>query len=154
MKIILPIIIALLFSTANIVFASQIEVYEISGVYEVVHQVEERLNPPKKMEKKVYSQSEIRDLICREFGEECKMAIAIATAESGLSCGKRSYVENNNGTYDHGLFQINDIHRNKYPNADFYDCETSIKIAKEIRNSWNGYHAWSVYNNKSYLKFL
>jgi|GEM_PF-1063451 len=154
MKIILPIIIALLFSTANIVFASQIGVYEIKGDYEIVEKIEERLSTPELTEKKVYSQSEIHDLICDVFGDECDIAVAIAKAESGLRCDRRSYKANTNGTYDHGLFQINDTHRSRYPHADFYDCKTSIRIAKDIRESWKGYHAWSVYNNKSYLKFL
>lgn len=111
-------------------------------------------NKPDTHESTYTPSSDVESLICQIFGDECEIAIAISRAESGLDCSKRSYQANTNGTYDHGLFQINDIHRSRYPDADFYDCVTNARIAKEIRDSWQGWHAWSVYNSGSYITFL
>lgn len=102
-----------------------------------------------------YVESEALTAIKKHFGDEWKMAVAIATPESGMDCSKRSYQMNTDGTYDHGLFQINDIHLSKLQEGEsIYDCDVNARMAKEIRDSWHGWHAWSVYNNGSYEQYL
>lgn len=55
---------------------------------------------------------------------------------------------NRNGTVDRGLFQLNSAY---YPYIP--DCYENVRKAHEIYRAWGGFHAWSAYNNKSYLKF-
>lgn len=94
--------------------------------------------------------------IQRLWGERANIAIAIAKAESGMNC-KAVNGSNSNGSIDRGLFQINSIHN--YNVSDLFDCHKNIDIAYKIylqKQSWtgDGFQAWSVYNNKRYLKFL
>lgn len=97
---------------------------------------------------------EATESIKKYFGKEWKLAWAIAKAESGLVCSKDSYQPNSDGSMDHGLFQINDIHMSKLLEGEnLWDCDTNARIAKQIRDSWEGYHAWSAYNNGNYLVF-
>lgn len=104
---------------------------------------------------KEHTESDALTAIKNHFGDEWKMAVAIATPESGMDCSKRSYQMNTNGTYDHGLFQINEIHLYKLQEGEsIYDCDVNARIAKEIKDSWQGWHAWSVYNNGSYEQYL
>jgi hypothetical protein len=93
------------------------------------------------------------DMIRSIFGADADIAIAIAKAESGLRCSAIS-PQNKNGTRDHGVFQINDIHMAKFGQNSPYDCVENIKVAYKIFKSWEGWHAWSVYNNKRYLTFF
>lgn len=102
-----------------------------------------------------YTESDALTAIKKHFGDEWKMAVAIATPESGMDCSKRSYQMNTNGTYDHGLFQINEIHLYKLQDGEsIYDCDVNARIAKEIKDSWQGWHAWSVFQNGSYKQYL
>lgn len=93
------------------------------------------------------TRSDLVGLICRYFGSECRLAVAIAQAESGLRCDAIS------PTNDHGVFQINmKWHANKFVKSP-YDCEENIRVAYQIRmaSTWK---AWSAFKNGSYLKFL
>lgn len=97
---------------------------------------------------------EATESIKKYFGKEWRLAWAIAKAESGLVCSKDSYQPNSDGSMDHGLFQINDVHMSKLLEGEsLWDCDTNARIAKQIRDSWEGYHAWSAYNNGNYLVF-
>lgn len=86
--------------------------------------------------------------IKRVFGEEYKLAIAVAKAESGLKCDRISK-PNTNGTIDRGLFQLNSAYYPHLPN-----CTDNILKAKEIRDAWGNWEAWSAYNNGAYKKYL
>lgn len=88
-------------------------------------------------------------LIIQQFGKDCKMALAISQAENGTRQCDRVSKPNSNGTVDTGVFQINSIHASK---GKLKDCKDNIRVAYSIfkASKWN---AWSVYKNKSYLKF-
>lgn len=93
--------------------------------------------------------SSIEEKIKKEFGENAKIMLAIAKAESGL----KSVISkpNKNGTRDVGIFQINDCHG--YSVEERLDPEKNIQMAKKVFEK-QGFLAWSVYKNKSYLKYL
>lgn len=79
-------------------------------------------------------------------------ATAIALAESnGVTDAKGG--PNSNGTYDYGLFQINDIH--KPTDAEKTDAIANAKRAYKI---WvaagHSFKPWSTYNSGSYKKKL
>lgn len=96
----------------------------------------------------------LEEMICQKFKGACRIAIAVARAESGLVCNKRSYTANTDGSYDHGLFQINDRwHMPKFQGRDPYDCQANIDVAYQIFTS-SGWYPWSAYKNGAYLKFL
>lgn len=82
--------------------------------------------------------AEIADLICSKPWD-CRTAVAVAMAESGLNCGSVSR------TNDHGLFQL---HGQK-----IYDCRENIDRAYEM---WKrrGWQPWSAFKNGKYKRFL
>lgn len=82
---------------------------------------------------------------------DCKTAIAVAKAESGLRCNATNL--NNNKSVDSGLYQINSVHKAKYQGKDIFDCQTNIEIAYQIykAQSWN---PWVAYNTGAYKKHL
>lgn len=93
-------------------------------------------------------------LICiRDVGEELGfdnkqilIAIRIAKAESGLrpdAIGK-----NRNGTYDMGVFQINDVHSKRISRADRLNFEKNIRFAFQLRKEQGNWNAWSVCRSK------
>ena len=92
--------------------------------------------------------------ICKTFGEDCKMALGISQAENGTRQCDRQGGRNSNGTYDYGLFQINEIHApSKGTVEDFKDCDKNIKVALQIFKK-QGWSPWSVYKNRTYIKYL
>ena len=84
--------------------------------------------------------------ICRVFGRDCKIALAISLAENGTrKCDRVS------STGDVGIFQINyKYHGNK---GNLFDCKDNIRVAFAIYQE-SGWRSWVAYRNKSYLKFL
>jgi hypothetical protein len=92
--------------------------------------------------------------ICKIFGKDCKMALAISQAENGSRKCDRVSKPNKNGSLDIGVFQINyNAHQNKGTLKDLMDCTTNIKIAKQIFDA-SGWNAWSVYKSGLYKKYL
>lgn len=98
--------------------------------------------------------TDIEKYICEKFGQmDCKIAVAVAKAESGLR--ENAININTNGTIDVGIYQINSIHFNKEgcslkEIADQYknvDCAYSI---------WEkqGWNPWVAYTSQSYLEKL
>ena len=87
--------------------------------------------------------AQIKQLICKYFGNECELAVRIARAESGLR---------ENAIGDHGsslgLFQVNFVHWHKV-NCNLLEAECNIKLAKQIRDG-SSWLAWSVYKNKTF----
>jgi hypothetical protein len=92
-------------------------------------------------ESPVAPQSDIDRLICSKDWD-CKTAVAVAKAESGLRCHATN--KNTNGTIDSGLFQINSIHKAKYAGRNIFDCQTNIEVAYQIykASNWNPWVAW------------
>ena len=80
--------------------------------------------------------------------------VAIARAESDGD-PKAKGGPNSNGTYDHGLFQINDVHRSRFGLKWHlkYNPSVNAEMAKAVYDS-QGLKAWATYNNGAYKKFL
>lgn len=83
------------------------------------------------------------------------MALAISQAENGTrQCDRDNKGLNPGGTVDYGVFMLNDYwQRHRGTVEQFKDCETNIRIAYEIYKD-SGWKMWSVYKNKSYIKYL
>jgi hypothetical protein len=92
----------------------------------------------------------IQSLICKKDWN-CKTALAIAKAESGLRCNATN--NNTNKSKDSGLFQINSIHKAKYQGKDIFDCKTNIDVAYQIYQS-SGWNPWVAYWSGSYKRHL
>ena len=96
----------------------------------------------------------LEEYICEKFGTyDCKPALAVASAESGLVEDKYHY--NSNGTIDIGIFQINEVHWNKLgcSPAELFDAKKNVDCAYSIWKE-NGWNPWVVYKNGSYIKHL
>lgn len=87
--------------------------------------------------------AQIKQIICKYFGDECNLATRVFKAESGL---------NPNAIGDHGsslgIAQINRPHWGKV-SCNLLEPECNIKLAKAIRDD-SGWWAWSVYKNGTY----
>lgn len=95
---------------------------------------------PVKIETQPIGKSDIEKEIIRVFGHQAKEALCIAKMESGYRPTAANH--NTNGTWDLGVFQINDVHRMSW--NDRMDPHKNIAKAKEIRDSWGNWHAWSA----------
>lgn len=95
----------------------------------------------------------LEEYICRAFGKDCKLALAVSQAENGTRQCDRMNV-NTNKTVDIGIFQINTVHLKKgYTLSDLIDCKKNVDIAYKIYKQ-QGFAPWVAYTNKSYRKFL
>lgn len=95
----------------------------------------------------------IEEYICTKKWD-CKTALAVAKAESGLRCDAQN-VNKGTNSLDAGLFQINSVHLKKagWKIADLLDCKKNTDMAYEIYKG-SGWVAWSAYTNKSYKRFI
>ena len=91
----------------------------------------------------------IEEKIAQAFPENPKVMIAIAKAESNLDPNATNV--NTNGSTDTGLFQINSIHGED--ELSLFDVDKNIAVARKIYDK-QGLSAWSVFNNKSFLKHM
>lgn len=84
--------------------------------------------------------------------ETISLGIAIAMAESGGDPTIKGG-PNSNGTYDYGLFQINEIHNPMAENwADpVVNARMALKIYRDAGNKWI---PWSTYKNRAHQKFV
>lgn len=84
----------------------------------------------------------VEDLIGRYFGSATGQALKIVRCESNFNPAARS------PTNDHGLFQINRVHRNMFPQvtgrpwSDVYDAEANTIYAKHLYDS-EGWRPWT-----------
>ena len=96
----------------------------------------------------------LKEYICQKFGNyECKPALAVASAESGLR--EDAYHINSDGTIDIGVFQINEAHWEK-PGCspkELFDAESNVDCAYTIWQA-SGWNPWVVYKSGSYIKHL
>lgn len=84
--------------------------------------------------------------------DQIVMATAIALAESGGKTDAKGG-PNSNGTYDYGLFQINDVH--KPTDAEKTDPLANARRAYKIWvQAGHSFKPWSTYNSGSYKKHL
>lgn len=86
--------------------------------------------------------------------EDWSIAEAVCMAESGCQ-SKRSDQPNTDGSYDWGIFQVNDIHRAKVNGnlQALLDPETNIRVAAQIRYT-SGWGAWTTFRTGKYLQYL
>lgn len=96
----------------------------------------------------------IEKYICEKFGAyDCKTAIAIARAESGMR--EDAIHANTNGTVDIGIFQINSVHFSKIGCSlkELAVAESNVDCAYLI---WErqGWKPWAVYGNGAFTKEL
>lgn len=92
--------------------------------------------------------------ICEKFGAyECKPALAIASAESGLR--ENAYNVNSDGSIDSGIFQVNSVHWDK-PGCspkELFDAKGNVDCAYTIWEA-SGWSPWVVWQNGSYVRHL
>ena len=110
---------------------------------------EENLDTEEIKEDQPTYSSNIETEIADVFGTECRIALAVAKAESGLN--PKAINRNGDGSKDVGIFQINDKHG--WSDEERLDWKTNIRLAKELRDS-RGWSEWAVYNNGSYRNYL
>lgn len=90
--------------------------------------------------------------------DQLALAAAIAMAESsGRPSAKGG--PNGNGSYDYGLWQINDIHKGSafVPGGDMtkmFDPGLNAKAMFSISGGGVNWKPWSTFNNGAYLKFM
>jgi murein DD-endopeptidase MepM/ murein hydrolase activator NlpD len=87
-------------------------------------------------------------------GENLRIAVAIAGAESGYDPGVRSPA-NSDGSYDHGLWQINSVHRKLLRRGDWRDPDVNAWMGYQVfRDAGNRWTPWTTYNSGSYRRYL
>jgi hypothetical protein len=72
-----------------------------------------------------------------------RSAYGIAMRESRGYAGVASK-PNSNGTQDHGLFQINDVHRSYIDFTNIYDAVYNARIAFNMSSSGTNFSAWGI----------
>lgn len=95
----------------------------------------------------------LKEYICDKWGiMECKVAIAVFTAESGMNC--LAWNANTNGTIDIGVAQINSTHFDEdFTLADATDCYKNVDKAYEIYLD-SGWYPWVAFWNGAFQKHL
>ena len=95
--------------------------------------------------------TDLEKYICVKFGVyECKTALAIAQAESGLR--EDAIGINNNRTVDLGVFQINSVHFKKEGCSpkELLDQFKNVDCAFNIFKA-SGFSPWVTFKNGNYL---
>jgi len=92
--------------------------------------------------------------ICEKWGVvECKTALAVAKAESGMMCD--AIHVNSDDSVDLGLWQIHvPSHKDRISIPDMLDCFKATDYAYQLYTEQGGFQAWSAYLNDRYLTFL
>jgi hypothetical protein len=92
--------------------------------------------------------------LCNKFGPDCKIALAIFRAESGLNA--KAINVNKNGSVDFGCMQINSIHLSNIDTSsiNLLNCRDNIDVAYKIFSQQKNFSAWAAFQNGSYKKYL
>lgn len=85
-------------------------------------------------------------------GEPMYTCCSIAMAESSGRTDATN--QNDNGTTDRGLWQINDVHDDKMPGADRYDPEVNAQLMAQISSGGTNWQPWSTFNSGASLDHL
>ena len=96
----------------------------------------------------------IEKYICEKWGPfDCKTALAVFSAESGLK--EDALNINNNNTIDYGIAQINSIHYKK-PGCSLKDISDQYKNVDCAYKIWkdSGWGAWVGFNNGNFKTHL
>lgn len=109
--------------------------------------------------KKLIKEVEAKERFCadvikciRDVGEEMgesnqhiMQMIRIAKSESGMRAD--AIGKNKNGTFDIGVFQINDVHNKRISRADRLDFQKNIRFAYKLhQEQGHSFRAWVAYN--------
>ena len=88
-------------------------------------------------------------LIKGAFPEDPHTAVAIARCESGLKANAYN-PENNNGSTDGGLWQINSVHNGTLENMGLtkWDPEDATEFARHLYDQRGGWEDWVCYTKK------
>lgn len=87
-------------------------------------------------------------------GDDAAIAVAVMKAESGGKPGINNAGANDNGTVDHGLWQINDVHNDKLPGKNRYDPAVNTQLARMVYEDAGGWTPWVVYNTGAYQQYM
>lgn len=91
-----------------------------------------------------------QELICKYFGDECRLATAVFTAESGL---RADAVGDTNTPYPScGIAQIRILPTRGITCDEMKQKEHNIEYAKYLRDK-AGWRAWSAFKNQSYKRY-
>jgi hypothetical protein len=96
----------------------------------------------------------IEKYICEKWGAfDCKTALAVAKAESGIR--EDAININNNDTIDYGIFQINSVHFKK-PGCSMKDLVDQYKNVDCAYKIWEaqGWSPWVAFNNGNFKTHL
>lgn len=96
----------------------------------------------------------IEKYICEKWGAfDCKTALAVAKAESGL--GEERFNTNTNGSLDVGVFQINSVHF-KQPGCSLKEVVDQYKNVDCAYKIWeaSGWTPWVAFNNGNFKTHL
>lgn len=99
-------------------------------------------------------ETDIERYICEKFGPyDCKVAISVARAESGLR--EDAYNYNTNGTLDIGIFQVNEVHWDKEgcSPAELFDAKKNVDCSYKIWEA-QGWTPWVAYNTGAFIHKL
>lgn len=94
--------------------------------------------------------SKINKYICKKFGNDCIVALAVVHSENGTMECDRVSRQNTNGTIDRGLWQLNSAY---HPFID--DCYKNTDKAYAIYLSrGKSFDRWYGFTGGNYKKFL
>lgn len=82
-------------------------------------------------------------------GNDLTIAVAVALAESG---GDTTAV-NPAGLKDHGLWQINGVHKTLLASGDWRDPYANARMAKAVWDG-QGWRGWTVYKSGAYFAYM
>ena len=143
--------VALWFDSNKVIVKSPI-VITTQKVVTVEKRVVEVINPITMIVYPEDVKTDIEKYICDKWGiADCKMALAVAKAESGLRCNALNI--NTNDTADLGLFQLNTTHLKKggdWTLANMGDCYKNVDLAYELWKE-QGFSPWVAFNTGAYL---
>jgi len=91
------------------------------------------------------------EIIQRYFGDNSKMAIAIAKAESGLN--PNAIGDTNTRYHSVGLFQIRLLPERGITKEEMLDPEHNVEYAKMLFDK-HGWSPWTVYRTGKYRNYL
>lgn len=104
------------------------------------------------------AKTDIEQMICKLWGEDCKTALAVARCESGLrpdAIGDHAIAYVDNGIEygkSYGIFQIRHLQGRPEP-TKLLDPVFNIEYAYNLYKR-SGFQPWSAYTNNCYLAFL
>jgi hypothetical protein len=86
-------------------------------------------------------------------GSEIPTGVAIGLAESGGNTN--AHPRNTNGTYDNGVWQINDIHRDALATGNKFDLYDNAKMARIVYvQAGHSWRPWVTFWKGTYRKYM